>query len=96
MAKQGLMVFYINTYEMPQHHSESFMNGIKQQIYSHYEELKENYELMFIANCKSDKEPSIRIKIFPYKDYKFNIDNMSPGQIENFVDKQLISKLARP
>jgi len=97
MGKQGLMVFCCFCGNMPPHRAAQHLARVKQDLEdAGNPELAENYELMFIPGVTSESERGIEIIMFPYKDYKFNIGDMTPGELENFVQNEILSKLHKP
>jgi len=87
MAKQGAMVIHVDTGLAPPHKAMLLVHRTESQFHaSGFEELHENYDLIFL---QSKDHTGNHIEVFPYKDYKFNIENMTAAEIEIWIEQQV-------
>jgi len=96
MSKQGAMVFYVDVGNMPAAAATDYVIKLKNEFVDNDSmgELRANYDLLWMAGNRTDGVGT-RIEVFPYKDYVFNIKNMTASEIEIFTEQEVINKLQR-
>ena len=97
MSKQGVMVFYVDIGNMPAHRGMEFVERIKNTMMEDMKdsELHDNYDLLFFPT-QFEGERGTKVEVFPYKDYKLSIQDMTTGEIENYIETEILSRLQGP
>lgn len=94
MGKQGVMVFHVDIGNMSVQRASEYIGRMKEvMVENEHQELSENYDFIFLPGRRDTDNSGTEIEIFPYKDYKLNIENMTNSEIETYLDAQLLLKL---